>query len=174
MTYLRTGFFCVLAYIFTSALLYGGPFQALGLLTFWRDRLGVAYWPVLILVAMVFAIFATKSAVRSGMPHFLAPAVFISISMICSALLVGGYAENQRGRVVESFEPDVELRSSVFSSFRNAPREFQLFLHGAALKNCKPYAWSYRLMEFYELPPDVAANVLPSSWIEECKIRRTR
>lgn len=174
MTFLKAGLFGMLAFGFTSVPLYGGPFQALGLLTFWRDRLGLAYWPALILGAMVLAIVATKFVARFGIPRFLFPAIFISISMSFSALLVGSYAENKRGSIVEKFEPDVEIRSSIFASFRNAPREFQFFLHGAALKHCKPYAWSYRLMAFYELPPNVAVNVLPTSWVEECKIQRTR
>ena len=174
MTFLNGGIFGLLAYGLTSVLLYGGPLQALGLLTFWRDRLGLAYWPALLLVAMVLAIFLAKFSARFGMPRVLIPAVFIVISMSFSALLVGSYAANQRDGIVEKFEPDVEIRSSVFASFRNAPQEFQFFLHGAALKDCKPYAWSYRQMSFYELPPNVAVNVLPASWIEECNIQRTR
>lgn len=174
MTFLNAGIFGLLAYAVTSVLLYGGPLQALGLLTFWRDRLGLAYWPALLLVAMVLAIFLTKFSARFGMPRVLLPAIFIVISMSFSALLVGSYAASQRDTIVEKFEPDVEIRSSVFASFRNAPQEFQFFLHGAALKECKPYAWSYRRMAFYELPPNVAVNVLPTSWIEECKIQRTR
>jgi hypothetical protein len=42
------------------------------------------------------------------------------------------------------------------------------------LKDCVPYAWSYRLMEFYQLPSDVAVNVLPQDWLERCSIQRTR
>ncbi|WP_322327156.1 hypothetical protein [Cypionkella sp.] len=174
MALLVAGISGLLAYGFTSVFLYGGPLQALGLLTIWRDRLGLAFWPALVLVAMVLAIFPTKFSARFGMPRVLLPAVFVVISMGFSALLVGSYAANQRDGIVEKFEPDVEIRSSVFASFRNAPHEFQFFLHGAALKDCKPYAWSYRQMAFYELPPNVAVNVLPTSWIKKCNIQRTR
>jgi len=111
-------------------------------------------------------------AAASGLPRPLVPAVFLSLSMVLSAILVGGYAELERGRNVARFQPDQQLRSSIFSSFRNAPRAFQLFLHGAAVKDCKPYAWSYRQMDFYELPANVAVNVLPARWIEDCKIQR--
>lgn len=173
-SFLNAGIVSLLAYVFTSVLLYGGPLQALGLLTYWRDRLGLAYWPALLLAAMVLAIFLTKYSARFGVPRVLLPAVFIIISMGFSALLVGSFAAVKRDVIVERFEPDVEIRSSIFASFRNAPQEFQFFLHGAALKSCVPYAWSYRQMAFYELPPNVAVNVLPERWVEECNIQRTR
>ena len=174
MTLFKAGLFGLLAYVFVSLLLFGGPFQALGLLTFWRDRLGLDYWPAIIPVAMVFAFFVSRYAVQSGMPRPFFSAVFVAVSMSFSALLVGGYAEYRRADIVEEFKPDAELKSSIYASFHNAPREFQFFLHGAALKDCTPYAWSYRQMAFYELPPNVAINVLPSDWIQECKILRTR
>ena len=141
---------------------------------FWGNRLGLFYWPVVIPVGMVLAINATKIAVRHGMPRLFIPSIIISFSMICAVVFIGIWTEYQRDRIIGRFGPDTEIRSSIFASFRNAPRDFQLFLHGAALKDCKPYAWSYRQMAFYELPPNVAANVLPVSWIEECNIRRTR
>jgi len=174
VNFLNAGILSALSYGLTSVLLCGGPLQALGLLTFWRDRLGLALWPALILVAMLLAIVLTRFVARFGMPRVVLPAVFIVFSMGFAALLVGIYAESQRGRVVEAFKPDVEMRASIFESFRNAPRDFQFFLHGAALRDCKPYAWSYRQMTFYELPPNVAVNVLPISWTEKCNIRRTR
>ncbi|MCF3595530.1 hypothetical protein LZG00_16180 [Rhodobacteraceae bacterium LMO-12] len=171
---MKSALFGIVAYGFTSVLLFGGPLHAIALLMFWQERLGLAYWPALIPVAILLAIFATMFALRQGLPRVLLPAVFISISMGLAALLIGGYAEIQRGRIVKRFGPDVEIQSSIFASFRNAPREFQFFLHGAALKNCKPFAWSYRQITFYELPPNVAVNVLPATWIKDCKIQRTR
>ena len=171
---MKSVLFGFLGYAFTSALLFGSPLHALFLLMFWRDKLGLAYWPALILVAVTIAIFTTILAARIGiLRHYLA-AVFASLSIGLSVFMIGTYAENRRDDITERFEPDEKIRASFYSSLRNAPREFQLFLHGAALKDCKPYAWSYRMMNFYELPSNVAANVLPVSWIRECNIRRTR
>lgn len=172
MQILNAGILGLLSYGLTSALLYGGPVQALSLLTFWRDRLGLAFWPALIPVALLLAVFAAKFLAWLDVPRVILPAVFVAISMGLSTLLVGMYAETRRSSVVEAFEPDIEIRSSILESFRNAPRDFQLFLHGAALKDCIPYAWSYRQMAFYELPSNVAVNVLPRSWIEACNIQR--
>lgn len=166
--------FAVLAYCLASTVLFGGPFQALALCTIWSDRLGLAYWPALVFCAMLLALILTKLSARSGMPRAMLPAFFIVISMGFSAVLVGSYATVQRARIVEKFNPDLEIRSSVFASFRNAPRDFQFFLHGAALKDCNAYGWSYREMGFYKLSPNVAVNVLPQNWIEQCSLRRTR
>lgn len=174
MPFLVAGVYSFLAYGLTSSLFFGGPLQAIAFLSIWRDRLGLAYWPALLLVAIVLAIFLTKPFLRFGMPRILLPAVFIFISMSSSALLVGSFAAMSRDRIVEEFEPDVEIRSSILASFRYTRQDFNFFLHGAALKNCKPYAWSYSQMSFYELPANVAVNVLPKSWIDECNIQRTR
>jgi hypothetical protein len=125
-------------------------------------------------MALVLAGFVTVFAARMGLPKFLSLGFFTLISVSLSGLFVGTYAEHRRDIVVEAFAPDEQLPASFFTSLRNAPREFQFFLHGPALKNCQPYAWSYRTMSFYELPPNVAANVLPKIWIEKCNIQRTR
>ncbi len=168
---MKTGFFAVVAYFVASVAFFGGPFRALGLLLLWGDR-GLPYGSA-VLLALAIALLATHFAERVGVPRFLYAAIFISVSIASSAVMVGTYAEIKRGYIVEKFKPDVEIRRSIFASFRNAPRDFQFFLHGAALKDCRPYAWSYRRMEFYELSPSVAPNVLPSSWVKECKIGRT-
>lgn len=174
MPLLFAGVCSFLAFGLTSSLFFGGPLQAIAFLTIWRDRLGLAYWPALLLVSIVISVFLTRRFLRFGMPRILLPSVFIFVSMSSSTFLVGSFAAMSRDRIVEEFEPDVEVRTSVFASFRYTRQDFNLFLHGAALKNCKPYAWSYSQMAFYELPANVAVNVLPTRWIDECNIQRTR
>jgi hypothetical protein len=61
-----------------------------------------------------------------------------------------------------------------FASLHNAPTKYQFFLHATALKNCIPYAWSYRKLAFYVVPPNAAVNVLPHDWIIQCGIIRTQ
>jgi hypothetical protein len=166
--------FGILAFGLLSFILFGGPLQAIAFLTIWNDRLGMVYWPVLLLIAIVLATLLSRYSLRSGMPRVLLPAVLVVISMLFSAILVGAFAAMERNRIVKAFEPEVEVRSSIFASFRYERQDFNFFLHGAALKNCKPYAWSYSKMAFYELPNNVAVNVLPASWIKKCSIERTR
>jgi hypothetical protein len=164
----------LLAFGFMSVLLFGGPLQAIAFLSIWSDRLGMAYWPALLLISIALAAFQTKYLLQSGLQRVFLPATFVVTAMLSSATLVGACAVMERNRIIEDFEPDLEIRSSIFASFRYLRQDFNFFLHGAALKDCKPYAWSYSKMAFYELPSNVAVNVLPKSWIEQCSIERTR
>jgi len=93
--------------------------------------------------------------------------------MVLSVGLVGAYAEYLRRVRVLEFAPDSYVEKPFFRSLQEVPNDFQFFLHAAALKHCKPYAWSYREMDFYELPPDAAVNVLPAEWIKRCAIKRS-
>jgi len=98
--------FGLLAFGFMSVLLFGGPLQAIAFLTIWSDRLGMAYWPALILVAIVLAAFLTKYLLRFGLPRVFLPATFVVTTMLFSALLVGTCAVMERNRIIQDFEPD--------------------------------------------------------------------
>ncbi|MBL4784736.1 MAG: hypothetical protein JKY49_04830 [Cohaesibacteraceae bacterium] len=77
-----------------------------------------------------------------------------------------------RNQVIQDFQPDkIQLRS-FYWSMTHAPVELQDQLHAMALKNCEPFGWSYRDMEFYAIPLNAAVNVLPAQWIKDCKIER--
>lgn len=163
-----------LSYLVAAVLLFGGPLQPIAFLTFWNDRLAVLNWPALFAFGAIVGLASAALGVRFGMKLQYVPAWVLFFSMFCSTVALGVYTEHKRDEVIERFNPDIATRASFFKSLRSAPREFQLFLHGSALKDCIPFAWSYRNMAFYELPPNVAVNVLPQSWIEECQIKRTR
>jgi hypothetical protein len=83
---------------------------------------------------------------------------------------VGIYGDFLRHGAVLAFGADEVEEHSFFRSLREAPQDFQFFLHTAALKNCTPYAWSYRTMAYYRLGPSVAGNVVPRQWIARCSI----
>ena len=163
----------LVAYFASATVWFGGFLHSVGFLTFWNDRLGIAYWPLVALAGVGVGLGLALLSLRGGLPLRFAPAIFITCSMACSTIGLGVYTEISRSREIERFSPDLAERASFFRSLHAAPREFQFFLHGAALKDCVPYAWSYRTMSFYELPPNIAVNVLPGIWIEECDIRRS-
>lgn len=174
MKFLQATRAVLLSYAVAAVLLFGGPLHAIGFLTLWNDRLALLSWPLLLVFGLATGLVCAFLGVRFGAKKHYAPAFFVFFSIICSTIVVGVYTEHKRSEVIEKFNPDIATRASFFKSLRSAPRDFQFFLHGAALKDCTPYAWSYRRMVFYELPPNVAVNVLPTSWIEECQIKRTR
>ena len=87
--------------------------------------------------------------------------------MTTSTAAIGSYSDYVRNRYTENFGADDVVTNSFFESITEAPREFQRYLHSAALKDCIAFGWSYRTMSFYQIPPSAARNVVPHSWIEQ-------
>ncbi len=166
-------FLAALAYGVVTVALFGDPAQPIGLATFWSDRLGIPYW------RQVAAICVAISALVFALPRkgkifdLLRWPIFTVLAVILPTLSVGIYADRIRHQGILVLVPDSVDENSFFKSIRKAPADFQSFLHTAAIKDCKPYAWSYRRLAFYEVPPNVAVNVLPLAWINRCGIVRS-
>ena len=161
----------LLAYALASLLFFGDVLRPLWFITFWLGRLGAPLWQALLVASAVVATMLAGVASRRVSPTLGAP-VFVVVIITASVLSVGLYAELFRAQRTYAFQPDVHSSNSFFASLREAPKEFQFFLHSAALKDCVPYAWSYRDLAFYRLPPGVAPNVLPADWLTMCSIER--
>lgn len=157
-------------YVAVTAILFGNPVQPIFLATVWADRLGIPYWRAIAILCVAISTSVLVRPLCKSIPKKIRPSVFVALAVILSTLFIGLLAEIARYRATIVFKPDKIKERVIFSSIRYAPEDFQLFLHAAALKDCKPYAWSYRTLSFYELRPDIAAHVLPPSWIEQCKI----
>ncbi|HEX7712152.1 MAG TPA: hypothetical protein VF418_14565 [Sphingomonadaceae bacterium] len=99
------------------------------------------------------------------------PALFFTAWITLSIAITALYADHVRRSKLSAFHPDALFQHSFLRSLREAPREFQFYLHAGALKNCVPYGWSYREMNLYRIPPSAAINVLPREWITRCAIR---
>lgn len=161
----------------TVVFLFGDPFKPLGyLLGIWNipmpaSLLGLAG------ASSVLAAIAIALLLRAAMPRELAddisPAACLLVAIFAGFLVLSATTNDHRLRAIAQLAPDQVFTRSLVASLRNVPEEFQFFLHGAAIKNCVPYAWSYSEMNFYELNADVAVNVLPQTWIEECGFVRT-
>lgn len=162
-----------LVYIILSALMCGGPLMPIALLTIYRDSLGAPFWGYLVVVGAIYAALGSFVAGRRFTTQRYFLPMFVALWMVLSAGLVGGYATYLRAQVVAESRPDNYAGNWFLSSLQNAPSEFQFFLHAAAMKDCKPYAWSYRQMTFYELPPNITVNLnaFPREWLDRCSIR---
>lgn len=163
----------VLTYIAMSVLLCGGPLMPIALLTFYRGHLGAPYWMGLVVAGAAIAAAASFAAGRRLATQRFALPMFLAVWMLLSAGLVCGYATALRAAEVARFKPDSYVASWFVSSLQNAPADFQFFVHAAAMKDCKPYAWSYSEMAFYELSPATVVNLeaFPREWLEPCGIR---
>ncbi|WP_271949739.1 hypothetical protein [Ruegeria faecimaris] len=107
---------------------------------------------------------------KKGLKELLSVPIFLALSMSFSTVFVATYAELLRAIATRSFNADVEIQNSFYQSLKHALQEGQFFLHGAALKDCVPFAWSYRRVSYFQLPNNVAVNVLPSEWLVSCNI----
>lgn len=159
-------------YVAVTAILFGDPVQPIFLATVWANRLGIPYWRAAAILCVAISALVLVKPLSNSIPREIRPSVFVALAIVLPTIFVGACAEITRNYITYSFKPDAFKEHVIFSSIRYAPEEFQLFLHAAALKNCKAYAWSYRTLSFYELHSDVASNVLPNSWIKRCKITR--
>ncbi len=166
---MKTVVLTILAYCLVASIAFGNVLAPLAALLLWSDRLGVPSWRIFVLGSTLLS--AGIFFVPLKRPYKL-PA-FVLLTMTFSIVSVGIYADRKRHERTTAFAADAIKDHSFFRSIREAPREFQFYLHAAALKQCVPYAWSYRLMDFYELPANTAVNVLPRDWLERCKINRT-
>ncbi|AWN50994.1 hypothetical protein [Methylobacterium sp. 17Sr1-1] len=162
-----------LAYVVATAVLFGNPLQPIAFATFWSDRLGVPHWRVIALLCVAASALIFARPLKNTVTALLRPLVFVILAVLLPTAVVGLYADGIRHRAVLAFGADEVEEQSFFTSIREAPSEFQFFLHTVALKGCTPYAWSYRKMAFFVVPPNVGANVLPQHWITRCGIVRS-
>lgn len=150
---------------------FGGIFKPVSFATSWHDRFGAPYWPALVVGSFLAGALSFLLPTRFSL---LRVPAFIAIGLLGSLLSVGLYADHLRSDAINRFGADQQLQHPFRDSVRQAPEEFQFFLHAAAMKHCIPYAWSYRSMSFYRLPPDAAVNVLPVAWLKQCSIHSDR
>jgi hypothetical protein len=160
------------AYAVVTVMLFGNPFQPIALATLWSSRLGAPYWQGIAIISFAASTLIFLRPIRDAIPTLLREPVFLILAVLLPTAAVGLYADGIRHRTVLALHADEVEEHSFFRSIREAPADFQFFLHTAALKGCTPYAWSYRKLAFYVLPPNIAVNVLPQQWITRCGIVR--
>ncbi|MGE8131818.1 hypothetical protein ACQKQD_33300 [Methylobacterium sp. NPDC080182] len=161
----------VVAYGMLTSALFGNPVQPIALTTIWADRLGIPFWRGIAALSVAAAVLVVTRLLRNVLPEICRPMALVILAILMPTMIVGLLADGIRHQAVLTFKADDVEEHSFFSSIRNAPSDLQFFLHTAALKDCKSYAWSYRRLKFYALPSRTAINVLPRAWIERCTIQ---
>lgn len=169
MSIMKSAGFGCLTYVAIATLAFGGLLKPIFLASLWSGRLGAPHWQWIVLVC--FLIGALSFLLPKRLSIIRIP-LFVAISLLGSLWSVGAYVDHVKARAMREFYADRQQESSFMQSVIHAPNEPQFFLHAAALKDCVPYGWSYRTMSFYQLPTNVAVNVLPARWLDECSIRR--
>ena len=170
---MKSALAAIATYCVVALIVFGSIVTPVLFLTEWSHRLGIPFWRLIAVgcAALSAAVFLLpKSWLRSASAKL---SLFIALSITSSTAAVGIYSDGIKQARIASFEADEVIEHSFFRSIREAPREAQFFVHSAALKNCVAYAWSYRTMSFYRLPPGVVQNVVPNSWLVRCPILRS-
>lgn len=163
----------VLAYIIISKIAFDSYLAALPYVILASDRLAAPYWWLCIFFSTLLSggIFFIRQ--RSSFTLSYKIPLFIAVAMSASIVSVGLYADQIRHARVVAFNADAVVEQSFFRSIREPWSDISFFLHTAALKDCVPYAWSYRTMSFYELKANIAVNVVPTEWLGPCAIVRS-
>lgn len=164
----------MVTYVILCGMVYGDP---LGPVT--RVMFGWVHLPgFVIMTSVIGGLSVAVCAIAFTRKRFtrlinLEPVILITV-LVMAPVLIASFQTHviQRAKIAE-LNPDKIFTRSFILSLRNTPSEFQFYLHAAAVKDCIPYAWSYRQLEFYRLSNNVAVNVLPSRWVENCQISRT-
>jgi hypothetical protein len=136
------------------------------------------YWPVLaavgwvsVLLALPVAILSARFAVSRGIHQLATIPLTVFLWITFSALQAGAVLELWKSREFNQFPADKKYVESIFVAYHQAFfSDHWLYVHGAAVKDCKPYIWSYSAMSFVEIEPNTAVNVLPLEWIKECNL----
>ena len=163
---IKTLALAILAYCLVAFIAFGDILSPL----LWSGRLGAPLWRVIALASALLSAVVFLVPPLSAFPTSLKLTLFVALATIVSLVSIGFYADCVRREHVTAFQGDASVDHSFFESMRKSPREYQFYLHAAALKNCVPYGWSYRTMDFYVIPAEAAVNVLPADWIKRCSI----
>ncbi|MFQ5566327.1 MAG: hypothetical protein ACE5EU_08195 [Paracoccaceae bacterium] len=162
------------AYLLCALLLFGGVLKPLFFFLIASDL-----WKSLILASLIVGACVARFALRRPgfelfHPKPFKPAFYVVGSILVAVVLSGIAATAMRRAAIIRLEPDHIKTVSFITSMHMAGREALSSVHAVALKDCVPYAWSYRKMEFYQLPNSIAVNILPKTWIDDCAIVRER
>jgi len=163
-------------YLAVSFLVFGHGFMALYLLLLEFDLLPKSIWiPSLTTGAVLAGLFCFGIYRIRKSALVLIPSIFLVLFVLITLTLLSNVTTKIQNDKIKTLQPDLIKVSSFLSSM---PRGMEFFgrrgrPHVAALKDCKPYYWSCRDMEFYKLSPNIAVNVFPVGWVIDCNIRRT-
>ena len=156
-----------------SVVAFSSPFAPIGLWARLDDLAlppGFPWW-AFFLAALAWAV-GLGLSVR-GVGWAVATPPILLAGLVGASALAMTAMEKERDRIVAAFAPDCVALEPLRRSLREAPSELQLFLHGAAVKDGEPYAWSWREMSFYPLDDRTWPNVLPRD-VERCMSEERR
>lgn len=172
MSKLQTAVYFFLAYFVCSFLLCGDMLSTLANAPIMARAGSRDFWNVFFLGSFALALIVSLPWLTPFIWPEFRPALFMTIWMLASATSAGIYGTAKLNEAIASLHPDKVFKNSFFQSLHQVPREFSTYAHAGAMKDCRPYYWSYTWLKFIPLNTDSAVNVLPQDWLDECNIKR--
>ena len=165
--------FALVCYVIVALALFGNPVKpillAIGMFILAPISICVAVLAGIVLGIITFKILFEKVLKPKGLAR-IGLGIFVLWMFLFTVVTTALITSALRVNAIARLSPDKVITRSFIGSLHATPDIFSL--HGAAIKNCVPYAWSYRDMDFYELRNDTAINVIPQEWLDACNIRR--
>lgn len=165
------------AYLAASFLMFGDGLTPLvigpGMFAapFYSPALAAIGW-VSGLAALAVSIVSVRFAISRGVSRIFLLPLIVFFWITLSAMVAGAALESWKSREFHRFSADRKYVESVFIAYHlTFFSDRSQYVHGAAVKDCKPYIWSYGSMSFEAIEPNTAVNVLPREWVKECSIK---
>ena len=162
-----------IAFGITTSIVFGDPVRPFLTLIFGPIlSTGLIYWVFLGFGILCFAgsVFCLGKRVTSV---FWRWATVTTTSIAASAIFAAAFLTVSRNLEIDSFKPDRIKKEPIMWSFRIGmplSEPINKRTHAIAMKDCKPFNWSWTRMSFLRLPHNIAINYLPSEWFVACGI----
>ncbi|MEE4200985.1 hypothetical protein [Erythrobacter sp.] len=124
----------------------------------------IAVFLALLAVGLSFLLMRVKS-----IPALWRWSVWGLAAIIAPITAVALYEGIVRDVATKRLDPEAVFARPLLHSIRHTQFNVgTLYVHGAALKDCRAYLWSYRRMDYVEISPGRTGNLLPREWKERC------
>ena len=156
------------SYIVFSLILFGNIFKPIACLFFWKFiRIPIELLVISLSAGFVIALLIYFLLKVNWVQAYKLLVALISFG-ITSIIVAAALSSAIRTQKIAELAPDKIETNNFIKSLHNTPKDFQFYTHAIAVKDCKHYAWSYRELDFYELPDSIARNVTHGEWYNEC------
>lgn len=127
-----------------------------------------AFAPKIALLSLPVAVLAF--ALCLSLPRLRAWSIAIPlVSWMIAALPAGEYVSRQAMcDTADALGFSSVLRNSFYWSLRNAPREYQFELHATLQDGSRNLGWSYREMDWYDIPERALLNIYVNGSVLTC------
>jgi hypothetical protein len=123
---------------------------------YWTFFAPIAYVAFATAAIVFLGLIFVRYRIRCWMPTFIAVAMF-------AVFWTGGEMRTRflQDAAIAKWSFDCVSKKSFVHSLNIGGEEFQFDLHTSAMKDGKSYGWSFKTLDFYEIPQSVLSNISP-------------